>query len=265
MPTLEEEQKISHFTVGVIVMPEEIWPGQESLQERTEAAVERLLSPYDENLRCPPHEEACHCIGKVARQAARARVETQRGPFSALREQLAELPQEEREQRWEEEREVREALTERWARLHPARGEPDLTCGCYTEAGCPAGCPVGQRFEDGSGCGGTGRIQSTDNPRGWWDYWVIGGRWSGALYGADLNSTNDLRRNSQEVRTWLQLAKPFVPFALVLPSGAWLSKARMGWFGCASGEMPQEWWEAEVRKQLEAWEDGTLILVDAHI
>lgn len=40
---------------------------------------------------------------------------------------------------------------------------------------------IGKRFEDKSGCGGTGFYESTYSPESKWDWFVIGGRWTGYL------------------------------------------------------------------------------------
>lgn len=74
---------------------------------------------------------------------------------------------------------------------HPMRKKPDPTCGFYSQSmidGMRKSEPgnkkymklkAGDRYDDKSGCGGTGRIVTASNPKGQWDWYEIGGRWTG--------------------------------------------------------------------------------------
>jgi len=76
---------------------------------------------------------------------------------------------------------------------HPMRHKPDPTCGFYSESMLVEmkkrhpedkkiqKLKVGDRYTDKSGCGATGKVMSNYNPKSQWDWWEIGGRWTGAL------------------------------------------------------------------------------------
>ena len=247
---------MSHFTTGVIFQPT---PGR-SVEEQ----IERALAPYDENRLMPPYDQPCHCIGHQARAAARALAVERRGTIEQLRAQATEMRAAKTEAEvdawWAAEIEVRDALEERWARLHPARTEPDPTCGFYS-VDHENEALRGQRYEDGSGCGGSGVERSRANPIGFWDWWEIGGRWDGNLYRAGKTAENV---NVRPISELLAQEPLYQPFALVLPTGEWVAKARMGWWACTSDELPTAWWAAEVRRLYEAHADCLLCLVDAH-
>lgn len=76
---------------------------------------------------------------------------------------------------------------------HPERKKPNPGCGFYSEDFIKSlrkdhpdekkylKLKPGDRYEDKSGCGGTGKYLTTYNPKSKWDWHVIGGRWTGAL------------------------------------------------------------------------------------
>lgn len=237
---------------------------QPTSERSVEEEVERALAPYDENRLVPPYNKPCSCVGSRARAAVRALVDERRGTVVELRarhERLKEsTPEAELEAWWSEEWEVRQALEERFARLHPARSEPDPTCGFYS-VDHENEAVRGQRYEDGSGCGGTGIERTQRNESGYWDWYQIGGRWDRKLY-ADGEVAENL--NVRPVRELLARTPLYQPFALVLPGGEWAAKARMGWWACTNDELPAAWWEAEVRRLYEAHAGCLLALVDCH-
>jgi hypothetical protein len=79
------------------------------------------------------------------------------------------------------------------AAKHPMNGKPDPTCGFYSEemlADMKKKYPddkkiqkakPGDRYSDKSGCGATGKVMTTCNPDAHWDWFEIGGRWTGRL------------------------------------------------------------------------------------
>lgn len=62
-------------------------------------------------------------------------------------------------------------------------------------------------------CRGTGVVTYTDNPNAKFDYYTLGGRWSGAFGGADGNSCPVGR-----------IPEDFVPFAILTPEGRWYER-----------------------------------------
>lgn len=76
---------------------------------------------------------------------------------------------------------------------HPDRKNQDPGCGFYDEDFIKslrkdhpenkkyAKLKPGDRYEDKSGCGGTGKVETTYNPKSKWDFYQLGGRWTGAM------------------------------------------------------------------------------------
>lgn len=76
---------------------------------------------------------------------------------------------------------------------HRGRKKPNPECGFYTQdllermrKDYPQEkkyerLKPGDRFEDESGCAGTGKYPTRYNPKSKWDWFTIGGRWTGAL------------------------------------------------------------------------------------
>lgn len=192
---------MSHFYTVVLVPAD-----TEDVQEK----VGELLAPYDENTDVEPYLEDCWCVGSTAERAAYERLEVERVEFSgpqmaALRKlvnvtnsarwRLEAQPEARRSAEqylagdgkallgfWglsldstldeinaadERSSEVwkgftvrRDAEHDRLAQEHWLYKKPDPAC------------------ED---CKGTGRRETTYNPKSKWDYWLIGGRWQGAM------------------------------------------------------------------------------------
>lgn len=161
-----------------------------------EGAAGRLLAPYDEDLACPVRMEACYCVSWEAWKEARAGfrrdhpdwnaqldgfrkelhgIERQRqeathgeggGPVFGTISEIAEIEDEFQPQtqalrdRWMAHLETEEQDVERRKREHPMFGKPDPEC------------------ED---CEGSGETETTYNVRAKWDWWQVGGRFTGLL------------------------------------------------------------------------------------
>ena len=180
---------MSHF--GVLVLAEESLDRQAA-----EGYVASVLERYDENREVEEHERECYCVGWNARLEARkglgpeweeeatqrraafrdlqlAVVEAGKGEieepfFSSGVDDLPEGPKkrelkaldERLTKEWKEFCDRREAAEKKLEKAHHEYGKPDPTC---------------------EECGGTGREVTTSNPEGYWDWWVIGGRWTGCI------------------------------------------------------------------------------------
>lgn len=151
---------MSHFAVLVLFSP----------QENPEAAIERLLAPYSENLEVPEYLEKCGCYGlkasieagEEADRAAPLTIEEYRKSYWTM------SPDNRPEwsvhiQDWSHARQF--ALDS-----HPMKDQFDPEC------------------ED---CHGTGSYLTTYNPQSKWDWWQIGGRWTGELDG-DYDPRQDI-------------------------------------------------------------------------
>lgn len=114
---------------------------------------------------------------------------------------------------------------------------------------------------------------STYNPKSKWDWYVLGGRWSGLIQlkegtegiegesgvfnneiGIDAALKGDIA-NLDEIRTFA-----------VVKDGQWYERGEMGWWAMVSNEKSEDEWEAEFKKLLDGLPDDTLISIyDCHI
>lgn len=263
------------------------------LVKQIEAEVDRLLAPYDESTEVEEYDRECHCIGDVARRDAREAAAKAAGVanFGALRDSFKREPVPEglsarayprdgsegdpeaielvqaiharNDAAWEQHIAIYLAAEEAALAAHPARTLPDPGCGFYTgerKDWWPADKNAGDRYEDGSGCGGTGLYRSQYNPKSQWDWYVIGGRWDGLISGNMAPVEEVLPRLGLEDKS-----KRFSTYAILTPDGEWHQKGEMGWFGVSTGEVAQETWDVETRRLLEAHPDCIAVVVDAHI
>lgn len=112
---------------------------------------------------------------------------------------------------------------------------------------------------------------TTYNPDSKWDWWRVGGRWDGAIVGDYESSEGGFNfgaqhegvvHNSCLVR---DIAKDFVPFAIVTPEGEWVERGRMGWWGMVAGEKSGKEWGKAVRAIFKKYPSHTIVAVDCHI
>lgn len=193
---------MSHFVTAVFV-PTSIASNPKIL----ESHLNDVLETYNEGREVDEYDRDCHCIGHVARKEARERADAEHGTIASLREsfallvlsdgrKVADMQKRNHELSWsrtelsmEESKECK-ALSAETSRLwqdyiaervnaeekyfneHPMKESPDQTCGFDDN---------GKRYDDESGCAGTGTYRSSYNPQSKWDWWVIGGRWTGWL------------------------------------------------------------------------------------
>lgn len=105
----------------------------------------------------------------------------------------------------------------------------------------------GRVTEDGS-------ILSTRNPNGKWDWYEIGGRWSGAIPGDWEKLYN------------LPIEKIDTPYAFVTPDGEWVERGEVGSFGTSSNEMNDDEWDAKFKEYLKTLDKNIILtVVDCHI
>lgn len=213
---------MSHFVTAVFV-PTNIATDAALL----DSYLNKVLGPYDENFEVDEYDRDCHCIGEVARSEARQRTEDKFGTWDDMRSnfnaliladgrnvgemrarehQLACLRkltlEEEKEYKeidkecdslWKDYIKERNEFEEKLFNEHPMKDEPNPKCGFYSGERAdwwPEDAKEGDRYDDESGCGGTGTYRSTYNPQSKWDWWVIGGRWNGWLAPPELKPEN---------------------------------------------------------------------------
>lgn len=174
-------------------------------RDEANGLVSDLISRYDENTEVAEHGRRCFCVGQAAKQRGRDAV------LASLQAQFpnvassATIPEEvpiptEAEMMLETMpkpapatlRDYLRAECDRLAPMPPCTEEEShaawkALCETMYEAPLRA---VMATFTDGEApdpecedCHGTGTEMTTSNPEGYWDWWTIGGRWSGCLTG----------------------------------------------------------------------------------
>lgn len=102
-----------------------------------------------------------------------------------------------------------------------------------------------------------GNLLSNYNPNSKWDWWVIGGRYSGVLKGKNSMLLSDL--NIDDIET---------PYAFIEPNGNWNQQGQVGWFGISTNEMNYDEWDRQFKdylKSLSNNKDLAITVVDCHI
>ena len=111
---------------------------------------------------------------------------------------------------------------------------------------------------------------STRNPDSKWDWYVIGGRWHGALNTKSKTFTNecelgeiDWEKKSVEDDVALRITKQTPPFCLVV-DGEWHEEGKMLWWGMTANEKDD--WNTLFLKALEGLpSQSRCYVVDFHI
>lgn len=130
-----------------------------------ESAVATALAPFDENLEVDHHDVDCYCIGSKARQDAHVAANLQCGTIESMRDAFHSRPEAERtDEAWDLLIAPYLAAEKIAFEAHPQAKAADHDC---------------------DECKGSGKYSTTRNPRSKWDWYSIGGRWSGMLSGYD--------------------------------------------------------------------------------
>ena len=94
------------------------------------------------------------------------------------------------------------------------------------------------------------------NPKSKWDWYQIGGRWSGIFKIKDIEQDDTKEK-------YIEDSSRFSTYALV-KEGEWYAKGEMGWWAVSSNE--DENWSEEFGKMIKSLPEDTLLtLVDCHI
>lgn len=95
-----------------------------------------------------------------------------------------------------------------------------------------------------------GNVMCKRNPNAKWDYYEVGGRWSGFI-----------PNNFTLVE---KILEDDVPFAVVDGNG-WHEQGKAGWWGMVSNKKKQPVWDKEVKKILAEHIKDYVVLIDCHI
>jgi len=129
----------------------------------------------------------------------------------------------------------------------------------------------GDRFNDGSGCGGTGKQMSTYNPDSKWDWYSIGGRWDGEI--AELEAIDDGENGfnfGDQFHTYgrnlvkMADATDVPPYAFLTPDGIWIGKGEMGW-GMSQGDEDHKDWQQKWEETRRDFSEHYAVQLDCHI
>ena len=115
-----------------------------------------------------------------------------------------------------------------------------------------------------------GNLLTTYNPDSKWDWYSIGGRWSGFLPLKELDSEgNHLTTNEalvEEIDWEYLLDEQFPPFCFVTEDGEWIEKGEMGWWCSVSNEKSEETWKQQFIDYVKSLDANCLVTaVDFHI
>ena len=105
-----------------------------------------------------------------------------------------------------------------------------------------------------------GNLLSTYNPKSKWDWYDIGGRWSGGL--KTINGT----KTDGDFVYMIDWTETTIPFAFITPDGEWHERGEMGWWAIVSNEKEPQDWEDEFRQFVNTLDDDIYVtLIDCHI
>jgi hypothetical protein len=154
---------MSHFAVGVI-LPKNF--SLNSSREIIEQYLTGAMAPFDENLEAEEREEDCWCSGQKAELEARESAKKTIGKsIEDYREEFHKRPEAERtDENWKV---LIKPLLDAEAKAleaHPLKGKPAPDC---------------------EECEGKGTRRTTYNQDSQWDWYQVGGRWTGLLDGYD--------------------------------------------------------------------------------
>lgn len=191
---------MSHFLTLVLLTPLE--PAEMLGPEEANELLEPIMAPYSEEFEVAPYMRPCWCRGSAAKIRAREYADARCGSLPDLRdafharadvialreerqtlyrtraESSAEAP-EEREQRQRRAKELDQLLQTRWEQevYHPWEAAEREYREMQEDRDAPAA--------DCEECKGRGEFVTRSNPKGYWDWYQLGGRWSGYLVDYD--------------------------------------------------------------------------------
>jgi len=118
-----------------------------------------------------------------------------------------------------------------------------------------------------------GNVFSTCNPQAKWDWYSLGGRWSGLIKLKEGATGIEGQSGVFDNETGIDQAKKkdianldTITTYAVVKNGDWFEKGEMGWFGMSSGDKDQDLWDKEIKTILDSVADDTIISIfDCHI
>jgi len=126
-----------------------------------------------------------------------------------------------------------------------------------------------------------GRCYRHTNPNAKWDWWTVGGRWTGLLKlkpgsrghlghrawcaeAAEPGTADQARISDIDLTGMAADGNPLRTFAVV-KDRQWFEKGKMGWWACVSDAKPEDQWSDEFDKLLTDSGDAWITIIDCHI
>lgn len=103
-------------------------------------------------------------------------------------------------------------------------------------------------------------LTSTYNPDSKWDWYEIGGRWSGFLV------LKNGSRSSEATVDEVDWERTNIPFCFTDISGNWYEKGEMGWWCVVSNEKTEDCWKDIYKSYIKKLDKNiTVTVIDFHI
>ena len=110
-----------------------------------------------------------------------------------------------------------------------------------------------------------GNILSRYNPKSKWDWYEVGGRWSGGIP-MKTNTKLEIKSCNECKVSQIDMDKIGTPYAYVDTNGNWYERGVMGWFGISTNDKDEKSWDDEFKKFINNQKKSTIVtLVDCHI
>ena len=110
-----------------------------------------------------------------------------------------------------------------------------------------------------------GNILSNYNPKSKWDWYTVGGRWSGGIP-MKTNTKLEIKSCNECKVSQVDMDKIGTPYAYVDTNGNWYGRGEMGWFGASSNDKDEKSWNDEFKRFINNQKKSTIVtLVDCHI
>ena len=221
-----------------------------------EAHLNEVMAPFDENLEGEARQDDCYCKGWEARNRADKQASKEFDPkFAAIREK-------------HKNKYDKNEMEAEFAKMQAREAE--------LLAADPDKDKVNPECED---CHGTGEVTTTYNEQSKWDWYQVGGRWSGLFnettrkkgFHCDVPAAISKQTEHKEgnvatgaeVKAILKAEPDFGTFAILTKDGRWAQKGQLGWGSVHSKDKSYKDVAKEIINGLA--DDDVCILVDYHI
>lgn len=211
---------------------------KEEERNYVESAVLDRLGKYSENLDVDPWEDICDCVGEKAGDEAEEITCKKYGSWDQMRKNYDELKV---KPEWGKLCEERETHQRELFNKHPDKELPDSKC---------------------KDCKGTGKVKSTRNQEGYWDWYVIGGRWD--CYFTEKSSSKSQYENNIEDNVIPVSRIPFsdLPHTIVTTDGEWFECEK--WHRKEKRYIKDEDWPRTCRSLYSKYRNCLAVTVDYH-